>query len=46
MVEKDCGKIGLAEKSKPTAREKIKEQKTKVCGGIYEEISCFMYYAC
>ena len=33
MVEKDCEEIGLAEKYKPTAREKVKEQQIYFCEG-------------
>ena len=43
MAEKDCREVGLAEKSKPTAGEEVRGQKIEVCGGIYEENSCFMY---
>ena len=28
MAEKDCTEVGLAEKSKPTAREKVRERQT------------------
>ena len=32
MAEKDCGEIGLAEKSKPTAREKVRERQIGIDG--------------
>ena len=38
MAEKDCGEIGLAEKSKSTAGEKVKERQIRSCGGNGNEI--------
>ena len=35
MAEKDCTEVGLAEKSKPTAGEEVREQQI---GGCYEVI--------
>ena len=50
MAEKDCTEVGLAEKSNPTAREKVRERQIRIYGGDYNDrerrISIVLGFAC
>ena len=50
VAEEDCTEGGLAEKSKPTAGEKVRERQTGIYGGDYNDrerrISIVLGFAC